>query len=271
MTIRAAAIAVLLGLGCGQALAQPGWYRDWPQYDGIPPHQVMRVVRASGLTPVSRPVLAGPNYVVDAIDRNGEMRRVVVDAEFGDIVRVRPLDATARRPMPQPPGAWNRPPRPPAGFDQDEVATLPPGGPPSRWQPGPPPRPRGDVPGARAPGGPPDVIPAVPHADLPDPADYAAPHQPPHVGKPRTAAVTPARPPLPKPRPALPPAEPAVAKPDAAPTPQQAAAPRVVLPGGPTAKNDRAAEAAKAAASGEPQAPASAASTSDIPPAQSFE
>lgn len=62
---------------------------------GVPPHRVIAIVRSTGMTPVSRPIRRGPNYVVIASDRTGAQMRVVVDAFDGMIVRVRPVVAMA--------------------------------------------------------------------------------------------------------------------------------------------------------------------------------
>jgi hypothetical protein len=230
VNIKVAVVTALIGLAATEATAQPGWYRPFAE---VPPYEVMRLVRARGLTPVSRPVLVGPNYVVQATDRNGDLKRVVVDSEFGDILRVVSLN---RPPPPSTPPAWARPPRPLDPDDDDDVAGLPPGG--------------------------------VPQA------------------KPRTAAVTP----LPRPRPALAAPSPVVPKPDmseqpaskpdvpaadapkaAEPPPVTAAAPtpRVVLPGGPAAKQETAGESRSATPAAEPAArPAEPPPASAMPPVQ---
>ncbi len=230
MNIKVAVVTVLLGLGATEAVAQPGWYRPFAE---VPPYEVVRLVRARGLTPVSRPMLVGPNYVVQATDRNGDLKRVVVDAEFGDILRVVSLN---RPPPPSAPPAWARPPRSLDLDDDDEVAGPPTG--------------------------------AIPQA------------------KPRTAAVTP----LPRPRPALGAPSPFVPKPDASeqpaskqdvpaaeapktaePPPVTAAAPapRVVLPGGPAARQENVGEPRSVAPTPEP-APRAAEppAASALPPVQ---
>ena len=96
MNIKVAVVTLLLGLGAIEAMAQPGWYRPFAE---VSPYEVVRILRARGLVPVSRPARIGPNYVVQATDRNGHLKRVVVDAAYGGIVRVISL---------------NRPPPPPA-------------------------------------------------------------------------------------------------------------------------------------------------------------
>src|SRR5262245_1066999 len=46
----------------------------------MPPMEAMTVVRSMGLSPVGKPVSAGGTYVVRAVDRRGDLVRVVVDA-----------------------------------------------------------------------------------------------------------------------------------------------------------------------------------------------
>lgn len=316
MTIKSAALAVVLALGASQAMAQPGWYEDGR--GGIPARQVSAIVRSTGLTPVTPPARVGPNYVVHAIDRNGETVRVVIDADFGDVVRIHPLGPRMARP-----GPWNRwaGPRPYRQYGDlsDELGIR-------QWWNTTPPRPRRSVPVARAPIGPDDApppprpridppvitgAPADPSDAPPPPAGAAAaapetlpppppvntartgPDGPPPAtalrsgepkmnrpsasasvpqsAKPRPAVATPAAAPLPKPKPS---AEQMAAKP-AASTPAEAkpsAQPRVVLPGGPAAKSEKAAEATgavsppPAAAPAAVPAPAPAAKTQAAPP-----
>ena len=47
-------------------------------------------MRAHGLAPISEPVRRGPYYVLHANDPRGIEVRVVVDAQFGDILSVAP-------------------------------------------------------------------------------------------------------------------------------------------------------------------------------------
>ena len=83
---------VLLGSGApaeAQALyAGPGL----PDL-ALPPYQIMSIVRASGLAPLTHPMRRGPYYVLVAIDRVGRQMRVFVDAQLGDIVNLRPAVA----------------------------------------------------------------------------------------------------------------------------------------------------------------------------------
>jgi hypothetical protein len=60
---------------------------------------------ARGLVPVSRLTRIGPNYVVQATDRNGDLKRVMVDAAYGD------SHSTARRPRRRSPHGRARPRR----------------------------------------------------------------------------------------------------------------------------------------------------------------
>jgi hypothetical protein len=180
-------LAVVLALSASQAMAQPGWYSGGPA--GIPPRQVPAIVRSTGLTPVTPPARVGPNYVVHAIDRNGETVRVVIDADFGDIVRIRPLGRSAVAP-----GPWNRwgspRPYPRYGDLSDELGVR-------QWWNTAPPRPNRNIPVARAPIGPEGPPPPPrPRTDPPiangapiDPADLPAPAA--GVGAPPEAALPP--------------------------------------------------------------------------------
>jgi hypothetical protein len=61
----------------------------------LPPYEIMSIVRTTGLTPLTRPMRRGPYYVLVAVDRVGRQMRVVVDAQLGDIVNLRPALAAA--------------------------------------------------------------------------------------------------------------------------------------------------------------------------------
>jgi hypothetical protein len=80
---------LLLGLGtAGTAVAQ-AVYPGLPD-PALPPYEIMSIVRSTGLTPLTRPMRRGPYYVLVAVDRVGRQMRVVVDAQLGDIVNLRP-------------------------------------------------------------------------------------------------------------------------------------------------------------------------------------
>ena len=307
MTIKSAALAVGLALGASQAMAQPLWYDGGRS--AIPAREIAAIVRSNGLTPVTPPARVGPNYVVHAIDRNGETMRVVIDADFGDIVRIRPLG-----PRTAGPGPWNRwgGPRPYRYYGDlsDELGVR-------HWWNTTPPRPRRNVPVARAPIGPDDGPPAPrPRIDPPvvtgapaDPADAPPPvvgatsapdrlPPPPPVNTARTGpegpppstaalrageprmnwpsasvpqgaqAAKPRTAPLPKPRPS---AEQMAAKPgEAAPAESRPATqPRVVLPGGPAANTEKAAEVTGAVPSPAAAAPTASPQAAPAPAAKS--
>jgi hypothetical protein len=61
----------------------------------LPPYEIMSIVRSTGLAPLTRPMRRGPYYVLVAVDRAGRQMRVVVDAQLGDIVNMRPAVAAA--------------------------------------------------------------------------------------------------------------------------------------------------------------------------------
>ncbi|MGE0749986.1 MAG: hypothetical protein AB7K64_05300 [Variibacter sp.] len=309
MALKAAAVAVVLGLGVTQAIAQPGYgYYDDGPISGIPLQRVTGVVRSAGLTPISMPRRVGGRYIVRSIDRNGAIKRVIVDAYRGDIIRIHAVDRSY--PRVDAFGRLDRPPRPPLGV-RGGVAVMGPDADPAWGPDAPPPRPRVHRPGvaapkpahkeksvASAPAAPPSeqrpaheadteslpkvrgavTVPAAPPlpADAEQTASVPAPPASPAATpkaapakRPlptRSATIMPAKPPLPVRRPAQP-AEPAVAKPDEAVKATTASAPRVVLPGGPTANGATAAKSEEAPKA----APSSDQSGIKIVPPQSYE
>ena len=63
-----------------------------PGYDaGVPPYEVLTIVRSMGLEPLTRPVRNGPAYALRAVDPSGQEVRVVVDARRGRVLHVSPL------------------------------------------------------------------------------------------------------------------------------------------------------------------------------------
>jgi hypothetical protein len=81
----------LLGLGgAGSAAAQTMYGGAELSDPALPPYEIMSIVRSTGLTPLTRPMRRGPYYVLVAVDRVGRQMRVVVDAQLGDIVNLRP-------------------------------------------------------------------------------------------------------------------------------------------------------------------------------------
>jgi hypothetical protein len=166
-----------------------------PGHDaGVPPYEVLTIVRSMGLEPLTRPVRNGPAYALRAVDPAGLEVRVVVDARRGRVLHVSPLGphySVMPAPYGRPPG---RIPMVPDGYGpSSRIAAMPPGADgPAVYGPG-----AGAVPPPHAPG--------------------AAPH-------PSSAQAGP--PPLPRPRPKVATAEtPAAAKPEAAPPVAQQASP----------------------------------------------
>lgn len=113
---------------------------------GLPAYEIIANVRAHGLAPMSELALRWPYYVLHATDPRGIEVRVVIDAQFGDILSVapaRPL-ATAYTPryqrgarIIQVPQAGER--DEPAVTDDDAVEEVAPP-PPRRVTPRPKPR-----------------------------------------------------------------------------------------------------------------------------------
>jgi hypothetical protein len=201
-------LATLMAIGVietGRAqVIYPGYpaYRAYPAYPGprvypapgfadggLPPFEVMRIVRASGFIPVTRPVRRGPYYVLLARDRGGRDMRVTVDARLGDIVNLRPAFA-------------GLPYGPEAGLPPPGVAPAPPTPdlPPPRAA-----RPTGEdapaPPRATAPASPPPAAATVP-APPPAPAPAPAPTRSVAADAPEPPPLPPP-PPLPRPRPKL--------------------------------------------------------------------
>lgn len=204
----------LLGLGllvlgaAPSAQAQPIYVRPDIGSPGLPPYEVISIVRSAGLTPLTRPLRRGPTYVLLATDRRGRDLRVVVDAYAGDIVSARPVYASR----------YDGPSGPPARMIPREPVYGPGAhiAPPLRDDDGDPRviyGPRGNAEGTNSP---PRNLPNTRTASAP-PVAHPAP-------------VTP----LPRPRPSIAatqaPAEPAPAAQPAAPQSAPAAAPRAAPP-----------------------------------------
>lgn len=168
-----------------------------PGYDaGVPPYEVLTIVRSMGLEPLTRPVRNGPAYALRAVDPAGQEVRVVVDARRGRVLHVSPLGprfGVMPAPYGRPPGLI---PGVPDGYGpSSRIAAMPPGA---------------DGPAVYGPG-----------------AGAVPPHGPATVA-PHSSSAQAGPPPLPRPRPKVATAEtPAAAKPEAAPpVGQQALPPR---------------------------------------------
>lgn len=183
-----------LGIALTSAAQAQGIYIGRPRvymppmvhHSVVPPSEILMLVRAAGLSPLTQPARTGPRYVLLASDRMGGQLRVVMSAYDGRILNVRPAH--------DPRFAYQSP-RPPIG--------TPDRAPPQRYSAVPPP-------GLKDP-------PAAAHSSRSAPPPAAA-HRPvptsriPLAGERRQASAptasdlspTPrsARTPLPRPRPA---------------------------------------------------------------------
>ena len=92
----------------GGLRAQPMLQPYYPGFSGLPPHEVLALVRSAGFDPVSRPVRQGPVYVLRALSPADQEVRVVVDARMGRILKVAAVAPTDpgdfAPPQPIPPG-----------------------------------------------------------------------------------------------------------------------------------------------------------------------
>ena len=75
--------------GAPEPYYAPGPYSGAYDEPGIPRYEVMAIVRAANLRPVSRPWRSGSTYIVQALDLRGQPVRVMVDAMSARIVSIR--------------------------------------------------------------------------------------------------------------------------------------------------------------------------------------
>jgi hypothetical protein len=61
-----------------------------PHIGILPPSEILASVRYVGLDPTGEPVRRGAYYVLHAFDNTGVELRVVVDAQFGDVLFMAP-------------------------------------------------------------------------------------------------------------------------------------------------------------------------------------
>jgi hypothetical protein len=114
--VKGAMLAVVAVVLSFSAAANPVRLAQAFSPNSLPPREVVAVVRAAGLVPISPPRLAGRTYELQAVDRRGMPLRVFVDAEFGDIVAVRRMGDDLRPPG-MIPGPHRELPLPPAADD----------------------------------------------------------------------------------------------------------------------------------------------------------
>ena len=157
------AVLIMTIAAPGALRAQPVMQPYYPGFAGLPPYEILAIVRSAGLDPVSRPARQGPVYVLRALNPAGQEVRVVVDARMGRIVKVvavAPTDPGAFAPpasippgraVPDSNGPTSRSAALPSGSDDDtDFEPLHPGAPgilpkpPARTaaKPPPPPLPR---------------------------------------------------------------------------------------------------------------------------------
>jgi hypothetical protein len=143
-----AAALALSAMGGAPVLAQgiPSAYPGMVEPgDGmaLPPHEILTIVRSTGLEPLGRPVRQGPAYALRARDpSDGQEVRVIVDAQMGRIVRVVPvLMPRYGMPVIRPPGRVAMVPDG-YGLPAGVVATAPPFDPAAPVGAPPLPRPR---------------------------------------------------------------------------------------------------------------------------------
>jgi hypothetical protein len=77
----------------GAPYAGPGYADPRATDPALPPYEIMSIVRSTGLAPLTRPMRRGRYYILVAVDRVGRQMRVVVDAQLGDVVNMRPAMA----------------------------------------------------------------------------------------------------------------------------------------------------------------------------------
>jgi hypothetical protein len=219
MKLTVLALAGFAVLGASPALAQYGPYygpvmRPTIPIAGMPGGEVVGMVREMGLDPVGLPTRSGNFYIQRATDYYGRPMQVVVDARRAQVVSVEALNAPGlghtgpyaaanARFAPGPFGRW--PHRGYGAPDDDDLD-------------GPLPPPQGMRPVPRA-----DLGPAQtdPHRNG---QPMASPQQVAPKPVTKSAAITPAKPPVPRKRPAAAPqetagtVEPLQAKPEAAPS-----------------------------------------------------
>jgi len=87
-----------------EAAAEPAGAAQSAAADGLPPHEILAMVRSSGFDPVGRPVRSGRTFTLRAFDRYDLELNLVVDARTGRVLSARevaaPRDAARRDPMP---------------------------------------------------------------------------------------------------------------------------------------------------------------------------
>jgi hypothetical protein len=88
------AIATMVGFAAPISLYAAGshYFEPVAAADAMPPYEILTRVRTLALDPIGEPVRRGPYYILHAYDRAGTEVRVVVDAQFGDVLSVTPAN-----------------------------------------------------------------------------------------------------------------------------------------------------------------------------------
>jgi hypothetical protein len=104
-----------------------------PYRPGLPPYEVMAILRESGFLPLGAPARRGGVYVIAAIHPNGEDGRLTLDATSGQLIRFVPAYSFVRGertytldqdyPPAPPPGMHG--PRPPGSIPKAASRNLP--------------------------------------------------------------------------------------------------------------------------------------------------
>jgi hypothetical protein len=213
-----------------------------PMVEGLPPQEILMIVRASGLRPLTQPARRGGRYLILASDNMGGQLRVVINARTGRIVDASPANDPR----------FGDPPIRPRGLvpvpgPQQEAEAL-------DEEPPPP----SDLRTPSAPPRPPRVARTTPAPQTPPPGRSSKHNlaSPPDVTG--SVPTRPARTPLPRPRPA------AATQQAAAPAPAAEAAATTPAPQAQPAVRETSPEAEQPAATPAPAAPSAAPAT---PPA----
>jgi hypothetical protein len=96
-----AALAVLALSAPAAAQGYGPGYGPGFEPGGLPPYEIMTILRSTGLKPLGPPARRGPTYVLRAIDRGDREVRVVVNARSGNILSVTPVEMASRMPPPR--------------------------------------------------------------------------------------------------------------------------------------------------------------------------
>lgn len=193
--------------GAQTIYASPGYAGPGLSDPALPPYEIMSIVRSTGLAPLTRPMRRGPYYVLVAVDRVGRQMRVVVDAQLGDIVNLRPALAAGSygpelgRPV-GPPGMAAAPPD--VAGTNSAYGSRPGGDPYYGTHPSPAPHPGAESGLAPTPPRPIPNSRTAPSASNASAPSVSAPNEPAPSTRVAVAEPTlPPAPPLPRPRPKL--------------------------------------------------------------------